>query len=56
MKALDDIDIHSADRRERPHLVLAILELSFLMRGKGLTKRSRDGPAEIDRRLQRKQA
>ena len=38
MDALHDIYIHPADVLERPHFVLAILELVFLMRRKRRAK------------------
>ena len=55
VEALDDVDIGAADRIERTHLVLSVLERPLLMRGEMAAERLRHRLAEVGRRLQRKQ-
>ena len=56
VEALDDVDIGAADRVERAHLVLSVLERPLFMRSEIAAERLRDRLAEIGCCLQRKQS
>jgi hypothetical protein len=54
VKALHDINVGVADVLQRPRLVLAVFEISLLMRRQPLSESLRDALAEFRGGLQRK--